>query len=137
MKAIQPEGAAYKVVPGCTAEQAAEKGYAVVELSMATNPPTPIYGFYTDTETGAALERTVPADSTTKVVPAGSGAGAVFDANATGDKGALVNQNDPIIHGTDGQDIHADGSPAVDRHEQQEKLADVLAASNEAKAKAK
>lgn len=106
-------GAAYRVARGVTAQEAADAGLAVVELNYSTSPPTPIYGAYTDTETGAAVEMTVHQPSETRVVPAG-GAIAMPTAGVS-TKGDLANRNDPIVHGAADADIHADGSqPDID-----------------------
>ena len=116
--------AAYETFPGLTREEAEDKGYVVVEWSLATNPPSPVYGRYIDTESGAALEVTVPVDNTTKVRPAG---GDTVATAAAGDKGALVNPNDPVIHGQSEEGQHHDGADAFTKQESMDQLKDVLA----------
>lgn len=107
------EGAAYKVARGISAQEAADAGLAVVELNFSTNPPAPVFGAYTDTQTGAAVEMTVHQPSETRVVPAGGAIASPAPAAAT--KGGLVNESDPIVHGAGDADIHADGSaPDID-----------------------
>lgn len=94
--------AAYKVYPGVTAEEAEDKGYQIVEWNLSTTPHTPIYGEYLGDNDDA--------------IPAGAAA----TAAASNEKGALVNPNDPVIHGTAGEEVHADGSAPVNRQEQLE-----------------
>lgn len=100
--------AAYVAVPGLTAEQAAEKGYAVVEYAVDGGANNPVYGYYLDTVTGASLEQVVRDTGDTVVAPA-SGETVVTGAGQSM-KSNLLNPNDPVIHGTGDQSVHADGS---------------------------
>lgn len=103
--------AAYEVVPGVTAEQAAEQGLAVVEYAVSGSSFAPVYGRYLNTETGASLEQRVyqPGDMVT--VPAGGETVATAPAVTT--KGGLINPNDPVVHGTANENVHADGTEPV------------------------
>lgn len=111
VKLVQPDAsAAYKVARDVTtAQEAADLGLVVVELNHSTNPPTPIWGKYI-TKSGAALEITRSKAGDTEVVPASS-AGALTPAS-TGDKGALLNPDDPVRHGLGETNIHEDGAVA-------------------------
>jgi hypothetical protein len=104
--------AAYEIAVGVTAEEAAEAKLAVVEQSYSTNPPTPIYGRYLDAPKGHPLGVTVDKPGNTEVI----GAGSVGSPGPSGggDKGQLVNLNDPVIHGGTGDEsVHADNSPPL------------------------
>jgi len=107
MKGIQTPGAAYETFPGMTAAEAAEKGYVVVETSA--DGTSPIYGRYLDTATGAALETLADKDDRV-AIPAGGESVAKLVA---GDKGALLNPDDPIVHGQADKNPHEDGAPAL------------------------
>jgi len=96
--------AAYKVVPGITAEEAADKGYVVVENNA--DGTAPLYGYYTDTTTGAAME-TLKDEDKRVAVPAG---GEVSGVVPVASKGALVNPNDPVVHGVADNNPHPDGA---------------------------
>jgi hypothetical protein len=111
-KFVSSDNAAYEVAVGITAEEAQEQGLAVVEYSYSTNPPTPIFGRYKDAPKGAALGVTVDDTGGTKVVGVG---GPAFDAASPGgDKGQLLNINDPVVHGGTGDEsVHADNAPPL------------------------
>lgn len=96
--------AAYKVVPNCTAEEAADKGYVVVENNA--DGTAPVFGYYENTATGAAMEILADKDER-EPVPAGGEPVAMM---APGNKGALVNPDDPVVHGTADNNPHADGA---------------------------
>lgn len=107
-------GSAYEVAVGITAKEAAEAGLVVVEWAYSTNPPGPIYGRYKDAPKGHALGITVDDTGGTKVV--GAGGPPVTPASAGGDKGSLVNPNDPVIHGGTGDEsVHADNAEPLVR----------------------
>lgn len=121
-KFVSSEGSAYEVALGVTAEEAAKQGLVVVEYSYSTNPPTPIFGRYKDAPKGAALGVTVDDTGGTKVV--GAGGPAFAAASPGGDKGQLLNTNDPVVHGGTGDEtVHADNAlPLVDNAVEQEAL---------------
>lgn len=113
VKFISSPGSAYEVATGITAEEAAEQGLVVVEQSHSTNPPTPVYGRYKNAPSGHALGVTVAAGEDTKVVGGGSVATPTSTSagDGGGDKGSLVNVNDPVIHGGTGDEtVHADNA---------------------------
>lgn len=121
-KFVSSPGSAYEVAIGITAQEAQEQGLVVVELSHSTTPPTPVFGRYKDAPSGSALGVTVDDKGGTKVVGAG---GAPFaTASAGGDKGLLLNINDPVVHGGTGeQTVHADNAaPLADDANEQERL---------------
>lgn len=105
--------AAYEVVPGITAEEAEKQGLAVVEYAISGNSQVPVYGRYLNTETGAALETRVFQPDDMKTVPASGETVATGPGPTT--KGGLINPNDPIIHGTANENVHADGTEPLDR----------------------
>lgn len=100
--------AAYVIYPGVTAAEAAEKGLVVVEQSA--DGLMPIYGRYTNTETGAALETLKDADTRAPAPVGGEKLGGI----PTNDKGSLVNTNDPVIHGVAENNPHEDGASPND-----------------------
>jgi hypothetical protein len=102
--------AAYIVHPGVTAEEADDKGYVIVEWNLSTSPHTPIYGEYRSGGENA--------------LPAARAAEAVVGS----EKGALVNPNDPVIHGTAEAEAHADGSASIDLRTQMEATRDLVEA---------
>jgi hypothetical protein len=103
-------GSAYEVALGVTAEEAAKAGLGVVEYSYSTNPPSPVYGRYKDAPKGGPLGITTAQPADTKVI-AGGAVSASPPAPVGGDKGAVVNANDPFVHGGTGDDtIHADNT---------------------------
>jgi len=117
MKAIKTsEKAAYKVVPGLTAEQAAEKGYVVVETNG--DGTAPLFGYYIDTVTGAALETLQDRDDRVPVAASGERVGAV----PMGNKGALLNPDDPVVHGQGDHNPHEDGAAPSDSQNKDLKL---------------
>lgn len=121
-KFVSSEDSAYEVAVGITPAEAAAQGLAVVEYSYSTNPPTPIFGRYKDAPKGHALGVTVDDTGGTKVVGAG---GPVFaSASLGGDKGQLLNINDPVVHGGTGDEtVHADNAlPLADDAAEQEAL---------------
>lgn len=122
-KFVSSPGSAYEVAIGVTAAEAAELGLAVVEQSYSTNPPTPVYGRYKDAPDGSALGVTVADNDKTKVVGAG-GVSAAAPAATGGDKGSLLNLNDPVVHGGTGEEsVHADGAaPLADDADEQTRL---------------
>jgi hypothetical protein len=122
-KFVSTPGSAYEVALDITAEEAAEQGLVIVEQSHSTNPPTPIFGRYKDAPAGSALGVTVAKEDGTKVVGAGGIAApaAVAAADGLGQKGALLNINDPVVHGGTGDEsVHADGAaPLADNDDAQ------------------
>ncbi len=99
--------AAYETVVGnITAEEAQEEGLVIVENNAEGTAP--VYGRYLDTVTGAALEVLRDEDKRKPVAVGGETAG----NPATNDKGALLNPNDPVVHGTAEINPHEDGAPA-------------------------
>lgn len=100
--------AAYETFPGMTAEEAADKGYVVVECGPQGE--SPVYGRYIGTETGAAMETLRQKDDREPVAVGGSVFGVVGSAN----KGSLVNPNDPVVHGTSDNNPHEDGAKPND-----------------------
>lgn len=112
-KFISSPGSAYETAVGVTAEEAREQGLAIVELSYSTRPPTPIFGRYKDAPNGSPLGVTVDDNGNrTKVV--GAGGGAFPTDPLPGDKGSLLNINDPVVHGGTGdKSVHADGAPPL------------------------
>lgn len=98
--------AAYTPVYGITRDEAEEKGYAIVEYSFADGTPVPVYGYYNDTQSGGPLDVTAPIAADTQIV-AGGTLGA--EPTTAGNKGSLVNPNDPVVHGTDDNNPHEDG----------------------------
>lgn len=112
-KGITTPGSAYETFPGVTAKEATDLKLAVVETAFGGGSEFPVYGRYLNTETGAAVEMTTGVPAETRVVPAGTGAGGVSLARGN-DKGSLVNQNDPVIHGTAVEGVHADGSAPLE-----------------------
>jgi len=99
--------AAYEIADGVTdQDQAAELGLAAVECDPTTGAPT-AYGRYKDAPDGGPLGITAPAAPDTEVVAGGDvGPGGPPSA---GNKGDIVNPNDPVIHGGS-DEIHADGA---------------------------
>jgi len=91
MKGVKSSpNAAYETFPGISADEAREKGYVVVE--SAADGSAPVYGRYLDgSKLGLAPQE-----------PA-----------AVASKGALINPNDPVVHGQD-HNPHADGAPPLD-----------------------
>lgn len=122
-KFVSSPGSMYEVAIGITAEEAAEQGLVIVEQSYSTNPPTPVFGRYKDAPAGSALGVTVADDKGTKVIGAGgiSAPAAAAAAVGLGQKGALLNINDPVVHGGTGDEsVHADGaSPLADNADAQ------------------
>lgn len=104
------DSAAYKVAIGATAEDAAKDGLGIVELNYTTNPPSPIYGRYDNAPDDGPIPVTVAKPADTEVIGGGS-VGPVPPASGAGNKGDIVNQNDPFVHPVDGENIHADNSP--------------------------
>ena len=100
--------AAYETFPGMTAEEAEERGFVVVEHSADGSAVT--YGRYLDTVTGAAMEVLADKDER-EPVPAG---GEPLQTGAIASKGALVNPNDPVVHGTADNNPHEDGAQPND-----------------------
>lgn len=101
--------AAYETFPGISAEEAAEKGYVIVETDG--NGAAPVYGRYLNTVTGAAMEVLADKDDR-EATPAGGLAAAARTVSA--DKGALINPNDPIVHGQADKNPHEDGAAPLD-----------------------
>lgn len=108
--------AAYETFPGMTAEEAEEHGYVVVESSA--DGSSKVYGRYLNTETGAAMETLAPKDER-EPVPAG---GEPLAEPATANKGALLNLNDPVVHGTADNNPHVDGAQPNDSENKDLKL---------------
>lgn len=98
--------AAYEIAHGVTAEEAAELGLAVVEVHPTSGAPV-AYGRYKGAPDGGPLGITVAGSGDTEVV-AGGAAGPAGPPSA-GNKGDIVNPNDPVIHGGS-DEIHADGA---------------------------
>jgi hypothetical protein len=118
MKAVKTSPkAAYETFPGMTAEEAADNGYVVVETNG--DGGAPIYGRYLNTVTGAAMETLADRDERVPV-PAG---GEPLAEPVTANKGALINPNDPIVHGQD-HNPHPDGAQPLDS--ENKGLADVI-----------
>jgi hypothetical protein len=112
--------AAYTAYPGLTREEAADKGY--VEVENNADGTAPVYGRYNDAPAGYGAGVQVSGIGDTRVVPAG-GLGAAPPYSG-GDKGALLNVNDPVIHGVADNNPHPDGASPND--EDNEGLADAL-----------
>lgn len=109
MKGHKPSpSAAYETFPGMTAEEAAEKGYVVVE--HGPQGESPVYGRYLNTATGAAMETLRAKDDREPVAVGGTVFGVVGSAN----KGSLLNVNDPVVHGTADNNPHEDGAEPND-----------------------
>jgi hypothetical protein len=99
--------AAYEIAHGVfDRDEAAKLGLAVVEVDPTTGAPT-AYGRYKNAPDGGPLGITVVSPPDTEVV-AGGDVSPGGPAPAGG-KGALVNPNDPVIHGGS-DDIHKDGA---------------------------
>lgn len=99
--------AAYEIADGVTdQDQAAELGLAVVEVDPTSGAPS-AYGRYKDAPGDGPLGITSVKSADTEVVPGGDvGPGS---PPSGGDKGDIVNINDPVIHGGS-DEIHADGA---------------------------
>lgn len=123
-KFVSSDNAAYEVALGITAAEAAEQNLAIVEYSYSTNPPTPIFGRYKDAPGGSPLGITVADDGKTKVVGGGDVSAEAAAANGGANKGALLNPNDPVVHGGTGDEtVHADGAkPLADDAAEQQRL---------------
>jgi hypothetical protein len=100
--------AAYETFPGMTAEEAADKGFVVVEHGPMGE--SPVYGRYLNTATGAAMETLRDKDER-EATPTG---GTVFGAIGQANKGSLLNVNDPVVHGTADNNPHEDGAQPND-----------------------
>lgn len=97
--------AAYEIAVGVTdPQEAADLGLAVVE-STATGQPAS-YGRYIGAPGGAPLGITVDKAGETEVI-GGGGVNPNTAPAVAGQKGEVVNQDDPFVHG--GSDMHADG----------------------------
>jgi len=111
--------AAYEIAAGVTPEEAAEHGLAVVETDPTTGAPT-AYGRYKKAPDGGPLGITVTGSADdTHVVAGGAAAAPAPGAHSAGDKGDILNPNDPVIHGGS-DEIHADNAPPpVDTSDEQ------------------
>lgn len=109
------DNAAYEIAVGVfDRDEAAKLGLAAVEVDPTTGAPT-AYGRYKNAPDGGPLGITVVSPPDTKVV-AGGDVGTAAPAPA-GNKGDIVNVNDPVIHGGS-DEIHADGAaPPVENLE--------------------
>jgi hypothetical protein len=114
------ENAAYKVAIGATAEDAAKDGLGIVELNFTTNPPSPVYGKYDNAPDDGPIPITVAKAADTEVIGGGS-VGSAPAPTGVGDKGSIVNLNDPFVHSD--ENIHADGAPAPVRDLEAERAA--------------
>jgi hypothetical protein len=102
------DDAAYEIAVGVTsAEEAAKLGLAVVENDPTTNAPT-AYGRYKNAPDDGPLGITVPKSTDTEV-RGGGNVSAGADTARAGNKGNLVNPDDPVIHGGS-DEIHRDGA---------------------------
>jgi hypothetical protein len=102
------EDAAYEIAVGVTdAEEAAKLKLAVVETDPTSGAPT-AYGRYKDAPDGGPLGITVASPTDTKVIGGGH-VSANADAAPAGNKGNLINPDDPVIHGGS-DEIHKDGA---------------------------
>jgi hypothetical protein len=101
------DNAAYEIADGVfDRDEASKLGLAVVEIDPTSGAPT-AYGRYKNAPDGGPLGITVASPPDTEVVAGGDvGPGAPAPA---GGKGALVNPNDPVIHGGS-DEIHKDGA---------------------------
>lgn len=103
------ENAAYEIAVGVTdQDEAAKLGLAVVEVDPTSGAPT-AYGRYKDAPDGGPLGVTVAKNPDTEV-RAGGNVGPGGPAPSAGDKGDIINPNDPVIHGGS-DEIHADNAP--------------------------
>jgi hypothetical protein len=102
--------AAYEIAVGVTAEEAAELGLAVVETDPTSGAPT-AYGRYKGAPDGGPLGITVPGSEDDTHVVAGGDVGAPPPGGvaSAGNKGDILNPNDPVIHGGS-DEIHADNA---------------------------
>lgn len=109
------DNAAYEIAVDVTdRDEAAKLGLAVVEVDPTSGAPT-AFGRYKNAPGGGPLGITVVEEPDTKVVAGGDvGPGGPPSA---GNKGDIVNPNDPVIHGG-GDEIHKDGAePPVENLE--------------------
>lgn len=119
------EHAAYEIGDVTDQDEAAKLGLAVVEVDPTSGRPT-AFGRYTNAPDGGPLGVTAAEAPDTKVV-AGGEVGPAPDAASAGNKGDIINQNDPVIHGGS-DDIHHDGAePPVEDLEAQRAEATELA----------
>lgn len=125
-------GAAYEIAVGVfDADEAAKLGLAVVESTPDGRPSA--YGRYKGAPDGGPLGVTVAGSSDTEVVPGGAVSPGA-DVPAGGNKGNLVNPNDPFVHGGTGDEsVHADGSepPVEDLAAEQREATEVAEQSIE------
>jgi hypothetical protein len=102
------EGAAYEIAEGVTdQDEAAKLGLAVVEVDPTSGRPI-AYGRYKGAPDGGPLGITRDKAPDSEVV-AGGDVGPGGPAPA-GNKGDIINVNDPVIHGGS-DEIHADNAP--------------------------
>jgi hypothetical protein len=107
--------AAYEIADGVSdRDEAAKLGLAVVEVDPTSGAPT-AYGRYKNAPDGGPLGITAVQPADTEVVAGGDvGSGG---APPAGNKGDIINVNDPVIHGGS-DEIHADGAaPPVENLE--------------------
>lgn len=99
--------AAYEIAEGVSdRDEAAKLGLAVVEVDPTTGAPT-AFGRYKGAPDGGPLGITTVQPGDTEVVAGGDvGPGSTAPA---GNKGDIVNVNDPVIHGGS-DEIHKDGA---------------------------
>lgn len=103
------DNAAYEIAVGVTdQDEAAKLGLAVVEVDPTSGAAT-AYGRYKNAPDGGPLGITRDKGAGTEVV-AGGNVGPGGPAPSAGDKGDIVNVNDPVIHGGS-DEIHADNAP--------------------------
>lgn len=102
-------GAAYEIAEGIfDAEEAAKLGLAVVENDAFGRPAR--YGRYKGAPDGGPLGITVDKAADSEVI-AGGGVSAGADQGPIGNKGNVINPDDPFVHGTAGEGgVHADGA---------------------------
>lgn len=119
------ENAAYEIAVGVTdQDEAAKLGLAVVEVDPTSGAPR-AYGRYKDAPKGGPLGITTAQPGDTEVVAGGDvGPGGPPSA---GNKGDIVNPNDPVIHGGS-DEIHADGAAPPVRNLEAERADAVEAA---------
>jgi hypothetical protein len=107
--------AAYEIADGVfDRDEAAKLGLAVVEVDPTSGAPT-AYGRYKNAPDGGPLGITTVKPGDTEVVAGGDvGLGG---APPAGNKGNLINPDDPVIHGGS-DEIHKDGAaPPVENLE--------------------
>lgn len=124
------DDAAYEIAVGVTsAEEAAKLKLAVVETDPTSGAPT-AYGRYKDAPDGGPLGITVAKSPDTEVI--GSGQVSAGEPAPGPSKGALVNPDDPVIHGG-GDDIHKDGAepPVEDLEAERREAREIAEASIE------